>query len=62
MHGKLPRIHQWDGRSTSVFVKSKLRRSLKVSPKVHASFIKVYSMLGVWQKQEPKPPAALPEN
>lgn len=50
MHGELSRIHQWDGRSMSIFIKSKLRRSLKVSPKMHALFIEVYSMLGVWQK------------
>lgn len=44
MHGKLSMTHQWDGRSMSIFIKLKLRRFLKVSPKMHAFFIKVYSM------------------
>lgn len=50
MHGKLSMIHQWDGRSMSILIKSKLKRFLEVIPKMHAFFIKVYSILGVWQK------------
>lgn len=36
MHGKLSMSHQWDGRSMSIFIKSKFRRFLKLTPKIHS--------------------------